>query len=353
MKDFVTALYTACLKANSIAVACRQKPELLNLLTQEKEKNAKFEQDFKTLADVLIQEVVRYELSKFSSQLGKQIYGEESDSFTNSVGKTVKLELNDSEQNSRELLAAVLDGNEDVASSLASEAHKCVDVPPEVLHQIQTLDKQEVDYSQIGIWIDPIDGTSHYIKGTEQLDENGYPLKGLQVAKVLIGAYDLKTGQPVAGIVGSPFSNNLQIMFGGCFNNKSSLLPQSYITNLNKTKSEKPKVVVGSSESPELLATLQKNFQVMTAGGAGHKIMMLVEGVADIYINSTPSVYYWDTCGPHAIMKAIGGDILTFTHFKEIIYNDAEVSGSVHAHGIVAFTHVKYLDLLKSALSKV
>jgi len=352
MEKFVRALYIACLKANSIAVACRQKPELLNLLTQEKEKNAKFDQDFKTLADVLIQEVVRYELSKFSLQLGKQIYGEESDTFTNSVGQTVKLELNDNEQNSRKLLAAVLDGNEDVASSLASEAHKIVDVPTEVLQQIESLEKQEVDYSQIGIWIDPIDGTSHYIKGTEQLDENGYPLKGLQVAKVLIGAYDLKTGCPVAGIVGSPFSCNLQLMFGCCFNNKTSVLPQSYIKNLTKTKSERPKIVIGSSESPELLSTLQKNFQVFSAGGAGHKIMMLVDGVADIYINSTPSVYYWDTCGPHAILKAIGGDILTFTHFKEIIYNDAEVSGSVHEHGIVAFIDPKHLDLLKSTLSK-
>jgi hypothetical protein len=53
-------------KAANIARICRQDEHLLRLLTQEKseeEKNQRFAADFKTLADVLIQEVVKQQLT--------------------------------------------------------------------------------------------------------------------------------------------------------------------------------------------------------------------------------------------------------------------------------------------------
>ena len=52
-------------KAANIARACRQNEALFSLLIQEKtssEKNPKFIQDFKTLADVLIQETIRHDI---------------------------------------------------------------------------------------------------------------------------------------------------------------------------------------------------------------------------------------------------------------------------------------------------
>lgn len=54
-------------KAANIARACRQEECLFKLLIQEKsaqESNPRFVQDFKTLADVLIQETVKYEIAK-------------------------------------------------------------------------------------------------------------------------------------------------------------------------------------------------------------------------------------------------------------------------------------------------
>lgn len=66
-------LLKASEKAANIARACRQNDTLFKLLIQEKnddEKNPRFFQDFKTLADVLIQETIRHdiglEVSKFS-----------------------------------------------------------------------------------------------------------------------------------------------------------------------------------------------------------------------------------------------------------------------------------------------
>lgn len=57
-------------KAANIARSCRQEECLFNLLIQEKgsgEANPRFVQDFKTLADVLIQETVKYEIGRKAS----------------------------------------------------------------------------------------------------------------------------------------------------------------------------------------------------------------------------------------------------------------------------------------------
>lgn len=63
-------------KAANIARACRQEKCLFQLLIQEKssdEANPRFVQDFKTLADVLIQETVKYEIGK---KVSKQFFFE-------------------------------------------------------------------------------------------------------------------------------------------------------------------------------------------------------------------------------------------------------------------------------------
>lgn len=67
-------------KAANIARACRQDQSLFKLLVQEKsdsEKNPRFFQDFKTLADVLIQETIRHdigiEVRKFNKNHRKTI----------------------------------------------------------------------------------------------------------------------------------------------------------------------------------------------------------------------------------------------------------------------------------------
>jgi inositol polyphosphate 1-phosphatase len=65
MKSFLQAIIGVSEKAANIARACRREAQLFRLLVQEKsneEKNQRFVQDFKTLADVLIQETVKHEL---------------------------------------------------------------------------------------------------------------------------------------------------------------------------------------------------------------------------------------------------------------------------------------------------
>jgi inositol polyphosphate 1-phosphatase len=59
-------------KAANIARVIRQDEHLIKLLVQEKkgsEKNPRFAQDFKTLADVLIQETVKHDIGNQVSVL--------------------------------------------------------------------------------------------------------------------------------------------------------------------------------------------------------------------------------------------------------------------------------------------
>jgi inositol polyphosphate 1-phosphatase len=65
IKELLNELIKASEKAAQIARLCRAEEELFKLLVQEKSpetKNPRFVQDFKTLADVLVQETVRHDL---------------------------------------------------------------------------------------------------------------------------------------------------------------------------------------------------------------------------------------------------------------------------------------------------
>ena len=65
--ELLRSIYNVSQKARNIAVIIRSEPALLQMLVEEKtgaDKNKRFAQDFKTLADVLIQEMVSHDLSK-------------------------------------------------------------------------------------------------------------------------------------------------------------------------------------------------------------------------------------------------------------------------------------------------
>jgi inositol polyphosphate 1-phosphatase len=69
---------------------------------------------------------------------------------------------------------------------------------------------------------------------------------------------------------------------------------------------------MSESEDPGLRSSLEPHFNITVAAGAGYKLLSLATGMADIYLLSKDSTHYWDTCGPHAILKSLGGGILNF-----------------------------------------
>ena len=181
-------------KAANLARACRSDEKLFELLVEEKTgeaKNDKFVQDFKTLADVLIQETVRHDLSQQFPDLVNSIFGEESNEFQNTLGDKITVSVQETELQTKTLLTKVLDGNSDAADTLAKHVHS--DIKFEDVNTTPLPDNiPAFDTKDIGIWIDPIDATSQYIKGgIEKVNEDEPPTTGLKV----INHYDssLKT----------------------------------------------------------------------------------------------------------------------------------------------------------------
>ena len=118
----------------------RQEEALFQLLVEEKtgsEKNAKFDQDFKTLADVLIQETVKNEVGKVFPQLQDNILGEESNKFTNKLGNSLTVEIKETTEGTKELLVEVLDNNETAAKLLADQVIPMLVLLPINIFQLQ------------------------------------------------------------------------------------------------------------------------------------------------------------------------------------------------------------------------
>lgn len=80
-------------------------------------------------------------------------------------------------------------------------------------------------------------------------------------------------------------------------------------------------VLLSSSERPNVkdaLAAIPSS-SLMYASGAGYKILCVVQGLVDVYVLSEGSTFKWDSCAPHALLRALGGGV-------------SDLSECIHAH---------------------
>lgn len=313
MSALVGALVRASEKAAALARACRAEEELFSLLVEEKgeaDKNPRFLRDFKTLADVLIQEMVRHDLSQLDSGFGARVKGEESNQFTNGLGETICVEVCPTPEETAELLARVLDGNREAAGKLARVVHSDIDSPEEVCLP----NAGKIDLGNHGVWIDPIDSTSEYIGGHwGEEDGSGLVPSGLQCVCVLIGVHTLAEGAPVVGVVNQPFHHldHRGRPVGRCYwavaSVPSPVMSRSITRDEDKAASQRhrPIVLLSVGESEAVIEMLQnKGFEVKFAAGAGYKLLCVVLQRVDVYLLSKGTTFRWDTCAPHALLAA-------------------------------------------------
>ena len=73
------------------------------------------------------------------------------------------------------------------------------------------------------------------------------------------------------------------------------------------------KVAVSSSESKELKGHLEVcGMEVYAMAGVGYKLLEVIKREVDFYILTKDSSFKWDTCGPHAILRSLGGGIVHY-----------------------------------------
>ncbi|ERE73004.1 3'(2'),5'-bisphosphate nucleotidase 1-like protein [Cricetulus griseus] len=79
---------------------------------------------------------------------------------------------------------------------------------------------------------------------------------------------------------------------------------------------------------------------VLRVGGAGNKIIQLIEGKASAYVFASPGCKKWDTCAPEVILHAVGGK-LTDIHGNALQYNK-EVKHMNSAGVLAALRNYEY-----------
>lgn len=150
---------------------------------------------------------------------------------------------------------------------------------------------------EIVVWVDPLDGTSEYTQGL------------LDHVTVLIGI--AVNGKSVAGVIYQPFFNyqaDPETKLGRCiwgviglggFGYQSEPLPEG--KNIVVTTRSHGTGIV--SEAVDACEPTEVN----RVGGAGHKVLLLIEGKANAYVFASPGCKKWDTCAPEAVLHAAGG----------------------------------------------
>lgn len=176
---------------------------------------------------------------------------------------------------------------------------------------------------ELVVWVDPLDGTKEYTEGL------------LDHVTVLIGiAYK---GKAIAGVINQPFYNfqlgtdatlgrTLWGILGlGAFGFQLQDVPEGKRI-VTTTRSHSNKLVTDTVQAME-------PHDVIRVGGAGNKIIQLVEGKASAYVFASPGCKKWDTCAPEAILHAVGGK-LTDMHGNAYRY-DADVK-HMNSAGVLA-----------------
>lgn len=246
------------------------------------------------------------------------------------------------------MLRKVLDSNDEAANELTNEIYKVIDTK-EVL---SISDDVDINLDDVGIWIDPIDGTAEYIKGVDEPTEfTNIKKSGLECATVLIGAYFKSTELPIIGVVCCPFAvvkdggNHVSKIFYGI-----SLNGIKY-SNVQPRVNTRKIAITSSSEVHK-----SNSFDICMSAGAGYKALKVIEGDADIYYLSKASTFRWDTCCCQAILRSLGGDIVEFKNSiieKRPIplkYSDNN-EDKCNRNGLIAYRDVNDFKLLAEDLS--
>ncbi|VVC27269.1 Inositol monophosphatase, conserved site,Inositol monophosphatase-like,Inositol [Cinara cedri] len=223
-----------------------------------------------------------------------------------------------------------------------------LDVPKDWL--ISELDKDILDLEcpksllnvtedQITIWIDPLDGTSEFTKGL------------IDHVTILIGV--CVNDDAVAGVIYQPFwKNQGRALWGlvgsgvGGFELKEPPTDNKvYVT----TRSHYDKTI-------ESFIDGLKPCEIIRVGGAGNKVLYILEGKAHAYVYPSSGCKRWDTAAPEAVLRAAGG-ILTDKFGNKYSYSKDNEKDPLNKDGVFAtspaINHIEFMKLISDIQSKM
>ncbi|KPI91355.1 Inositol polyphosphate 1-phosphatase [Papilio xuthus] len=339
MSKILKALINASERAACIARSCTESSGDTLLVAEkgETDANIRFERDFKTIADVLAQECAKVEIASYLPELAEYVRGEECNEING-----VTIAIQESQEETANLLSSLIPMP--TANRMAKSVHSeintiCLDLP-----EMLTLDTDN-----LGVWIDPIDATAEFIAGVRGEANASH---GLPCVTVLIGAYLRSSGEPVVGVINQPFYNGGKgrIIWGVNYEG----VKKCYVGDREVDFGHNT-ILISGAEKPDIVEKIKNSgFEVISVPGAGHKLLKVALGEAAGYIVSKGTTFRWDTCGPHAILNARGGGLISYTTHKPIIYNDdsgLEPKEYCNSEGIIAYADNDTLQKILNTLS--
>ncbi|XP_068198164.1 3'(2'),5'-bisphosphate nucleotidase 1 isoform X3 [Antennarius striatus] len=224
---------------------------------------------------------------------------------------------------SRRFPKVTIIGEEDLPSEETSEDLIEDGHSEEILQKTCPAEYSGLKEEELVVWVDPLDGTKEYTEGL------------LDHVTVLIGiAYG---GKAIAGVINQPFYN-YQLGAGAELGRTIWGMPGlgAFGFQLKEVENDRRIVVTTRSHSNKVVmdcVNAMEPHEVVRVGGAGNKIIQLVEGQVSAYVFASLGCKKWDTCAPEAILHAVGGK-LTDMHGNGYRY-DANVK-RMNSTGVLA-----------------
>ncbi|XP_052275889.1 3'(2'),5'-bisphosphate nucleotidase 1-like isoform X2 [Dreissena polymorpha] len=194
---------------------------------------------------------------------------------------------------------------------------------------------RNINNDDVVIWVDPLDGTKEFTEGF------------LDHVTVLIGI--AVKGVATAGVINQPFHNFEEIpkygkarcIWGvqglGSFGFKRNAHLEGNV--ITTTRSHSDYTITKTVEACEPT-------EVLRVGGAGHKVLLLIEKKAHAYVFASIGCKKWDTCAPEAILQSLGGR-LTDIHGHPIPYHANVVHNNTGGVLATVANHDWYVNKIK------
>lgn len=201
-----------------------------------------------------------------------------------------------------------------------------------------------VKENELVIWVDPLDGTSEYTQGF------------LERVTVLIGIS--VNDRAVGGVIHQPYFQSESGSLGRTIWGVKGIGTGGFVPT--KPPTDRFVVTTTRSHSNALVQSALDALspdEVLRVGGAGYKVLQLLEGNAHAYVFASAGCKKWDTCAPEAVLEAQGGkltDILGrhYTYGKDVSFPNA--SGVFGTAAGISYEEIlaKLPDSVKQAMDK-
>eukprot|EP01095_Lingulamoeba_sp_RSL-Kostka_P004623 TRINITY_DN1585_c0_g1_i1.p1 TRINITY_DN1585_c0_g1~~TRINITY_DN1585_c0_g1_i1.p1 ORF type:complete len:327 (-),score=133.86 TRINITY_DN1585_c0_g1_i1:96-1076(-) len=203
------------------------------------------------------------------------------------------------------------------------------------------LDKyKNVEQERVCVFIDPLDGTKEFVDG---IYDAVVTLIGISLDEKCVGGVMYQPFPPGVDVLNAEEINGRT--FYGLGDSLSSGIDLETTRNKINARKEKNEINIvttrshGSQTIEAGLVQLKNHFSDHTVtitriGGAGNKVIKLLDGDADIYYFPEPYTKLWDTAAPGGVIEAYGGSLLSCKG-NEIVY-PSKPSDPKNKEGVLA-----------------